>query len=174
MSRIRGSLDIERPVEVVFDVLADQRNEPRYNPRMTSSIKLTDGPIGAGTRFEATVVGRGKPLPVTIEYTQFERPRVIASRSVMAGAVAQGQLRCDPISAGTRLSWDWTVTVAGPAKLAGPLITVIGRRQERSIWTGLKHHLEDDRPATSGDAPTDESATSTKPRPETGGADPSG
>ena len=110
MTRIRGSLDIACPVEEVFDIVADQRNEPRYNPRMSASTKLTDGPIGVGTRFEATVLSRGKPLPVTIEYTDFERPHLIASRSVMAGAVAAGHIRCDPVASGTRFSWDWTVT----------------------------------------------------------------
>lgn len=30
----------------------------------------------------------------------------------------------------------------GPARLAGPLIGWIGRRQERTIWTGLKELLE--------------------------------
>ena len=96
MTRIRGSLDIACPVGEVFDIVADQRNEPRYNPRMSASTKLTDGPIGVGTRFEATVLSRGKPLPVTTEYTDFQRPHLIASRSVMAGAVAAGHIRCDP------------------------------------------------------------------------------
>jgi len=100
MTRIRGSLDIACPVEEVFDTVADQRNEPRYNARMIASTKLTDGPIGVGTRFEATVLSRGKPLPVTIEYTDFERPHLIASRSVMAGAVAAGHIHCDPIAGG--------------------------------------------------------------------------
>ena len=79
MSRVRGTLDIARPVEVVFDAVADQRNEPCYNPTMTAVTKVTPGPIGGGTQFEATVISRGTPRPVTIEYTAFERPHRIAS-----------------------------------------------------------------------------------------------
>lgn len=142
MSRVRGSLEIARPVEIVFDVVADQRNEPRYNPQMTTATKTSDGPIGNGTRFAATVLSRGTPRPVSIEYTIFDRPHRIGSLSVMAGATVEGHVQCDPTPAGTLLSWDWTVTLTGPARLAGPLIGVIGRRQERAIWTGLKHHLE--------------------------------
>ena len=96
MSRVRGSLDIARPVEVVFDAVADQRNEPSYNPTMTAATKVTDGPIGVGTRFEATVMSRGTPQPVTIEYTGFERPHRIDSHSAMAGATVQGHVQCDP------------------------------------------------------------------------------
>ncbi|HET7820808.1 MAG TPA: SRPBCC family protein, partial [Ornithinibacter sp.] len=96
-----------------------------------------------GTRFEATVVTRGTPQPVTIEYTAFERPHRIDSRSVMEGATVVGHIQCDPSPAGTRFSWDWTVALTGPARFAGPLVALIGRRQERGIWTGLKNQLED-------------------------------
>lgn len=142
MARVRGSLDIARPVEEVFDFVADQRNEVRYNPAMTDSIKITDGPIGVGTRFHATILRRGKPLEVTIECTGFDRPRLLASRSVMTGAVVTGQVRFESIASGTRFLWDWEVTVPGLARLAGPLVGFIGRRQELAIWTGLKHVLE--------------------------------
>ena len=142
MSRVRGSLEIARPVEVVFDAVADQRNEPSYNPTMTESIKVTPGGIGVGTRFEASVISRGTPRPVTIEYTGFERPHRIDSHSVIDGATVHGHIQCDPTPAGTRFSWDWDVAVTGPARVAGPLISLIGRRQERTIWTSLKRYLE--------------------------------
>lgn len=90
MTRIRGRLDIARPVEEVFDTVADQRRRPRYNPGMVSSFKLKDGPIEIGTRFEAKVLSRGRQLPMSIDDTAFERPRLIASRSAMAGAIAWG------------------------------------------------------------------------------------
>ena len=34
--RINGEIIIERPADAVFDFCADERNEPRYNPRMNS------------------------------------------------------------------------------------------------------------------------------------------
>jgi hypothetical protein len=34
MTRIEGEIVIGRPVDVVFDNIADQRNEPRFNLRM--------------------------------------------------------------------------------------------------------------------------------------------
>jgi hypothetical protein len=53
MTRIRGSLDIARSVGEVFDTVADQRNEPRYNPKMTASIKTHRRPIGARHRLQS-------------------------------------------------------------------------------------------------------------------------
>ena len=33
VTRVRGSIEIHRPVEEVFDFVADQRNEVDYNPK---------------------------------------------------------------------------------------------------------------------------------------------
>lgn len=41
MIHIEGEIVINRPPEEVFDVVADERNEPKYNPRcfvLTSSL----------------------------------------------------------------------------------------------------------------------------------------
>jgi len=46
MAVIEGEVVIGRPVEVVFDYVADQRNEPRYNPRMVRAEKVTRGRSG--------------------------------------------------------------------------------------------------------------------------------
>jgi carbon monoxide dehydrogenase subunit G len=142
MARVHGNIDINRPIDEVFDVVTDQTNEPRYNPAMTAAHRLTGGPIGAGTRYRATVLTRGKPHEVEIEITGFERPSEMASRSVMGRSTVTGRLRFELIASGTRLSWDWDVNVGGAARVLGPLIGVIGRRQERAIWSGLKRFME--------------------------------
>jgi hypothetical protein len=142
MARVRGSIYIDRPTNEVFDVVADQTNEPLYNPAMTASRRLDDGPIGVGTRFRATVLTRGKPLPVEIQITGFERPSELASRSVMGRSTVSGRVRFDPVASGTRLSWDWDVELGGVARVLDPLVAAVGRRQERAIWGGLKRLLE--------------------------------
>ncbi len=83
MSQVRGSLEIARQVEVVFDVVADQRNEPADIPDMTEATKVTPGPIGVGIQFEATILSRDTPLRATIERTGNERPRRANSRSTV-------------------------------------------------------------------------------------------
>jgi uncharacterized protein YndB with AHSA1/START domain len=144
MARVTGGIDIDRPVEEVFDAVADQTNEPRYNPSMTASRQVTDGPIGVGTHFVATILSRGKPTEVDIEVTRYERPNLFGTCSVMAGSMVVGELRLEPVASGTRFSWDWDVTLAGPAKILSPLVAIVGRRQERAIWAGLKDWLEND------------------------------
>jgi uncharacterized protein YndB with AHSA1/START domain len=86
VSHIRGEVLIRRPVEEVFDFVADERNEPTYNPNMVSAAMITDGSIGVGTRFSATVRTGRRALGMEIEYTAFDRPHRLASTSRMATA----------------------------------------------------------------------------------------
>lgn len=83
MARIAGKILIARPVEVVFDCVADQRNEPKYNPRMVRSERLTDGPIGVGTRFGATMTSGRRRTDMVVETTEYDRPRRLASKITM-------------------------------------------------------------------------------------------
>ena len=59
-----------------------------------------------------------------------------------------GTLTFDPVPAGTRMRWSWELEPRGPLKLVTPLIARIGRRQEMTIWTSLKHFLEGEKPPT--------------------------
>jgi hypothetical protein len=40
------------------------------------------------------------------------------------------------------MRWAWDVEPHGGVKLMGPMITLMGRRQERTIWSSLKRVLE--------------------------------
>lgn len=142
MVRIEGQIVIGRPVEEVFDFVADESNEPRYNPRMGRSDKITNGPIGVGTRFRAETTSMRRPVPMVIEFTGYDRPRRLASTTHLSSMDLQGTLTFDPIPEGTRMQWSWDVEPQGVLKVMTPLVALMGRRQEQRIWTGLKHLLE--------------------------------
>ena len=67
MARIEGEIVIGRPVDVVFDYVADQRNEPQYNLRMVRAEKITAGPVGKGTQFRSAVASMGRTAEMLIE-----------------------------------------------------------------------------------------------------------
>jgi uncharacterized membrane protein len=143
MAHITGDIVIDRPVGEVFDFVADERNEPRYNPRMHNVDKLSDGPIGTGTRYRAETTTRGRSTPMIIEVTAYERPRRLASSTHMSTMDFDGELTFDRVPAGTRMRWSWEVRPHGAFRLITPLIARIGRRQEQAIWASLKRYLED-------------------------------
>ena len=142
MARIEGEIVIARPVDVVFDYVADQSNEPQYSPRMVRAEKITAGPVGKGTRFRLAVASMGRTVEMLIACTGYDRPTLFATTTTMAQADISYTLRFEPVAAGTRMRWAGQVRPKGGFRLLGPLITWIGRRQERRIWASLKAHLE--------------------------------
>ena len=142
MARIDGEIVIDRPVDVVFDYVADQSNEPQYNPQMVRADKITAGPVGAGTRFRSAVASRGRTAEMLIEITGYDRPHRLASTTTMRQAAISYTLTFEPAGTGTRMRWSGQVRPKGVFKLLGPLIAWMGRHQEQRIWASLKLHLE--------------------------------
>lgn len=142
MAAIEGEVVIGRPVDVVFDYVADQRNEAQYNPRMVRAEKITDGPVGRGTVFRSAVASLGRTAEMRIECTAYQRPVLLASTTTMRQADFTVRLLFESVPGGTRMRWSEQVGPKHGFKLARPLITWIGRRQERAIWTSMKRRLE--------------------------------
>jgi len=103
MAHIKGETVIHRPVQEVFDFVADERNEPRYNPGMLRAELLTPGPVGLGSRFRAEMRTRPRPVVMTTENTGYDRPRRLASTTRLSTMDIQGALTFDPVPAGTRM-----------------------------------------------------------------------
>ena len=142
MVHIEGEIFINRPVKEVFDVVADERNEPRYNPRLLWVEKVSSGPIGRCTQFRAATKTMDRPVQMTIEFTDYERPRHLASLTHLPTMEIRGALSFDPVPEGTRMGWSWELQPRGVLRLLRPLIARMGKRQEEAIWAGLKQFLE--------------------------------
>jgi uncharacterized protein YndB with AHSA1/START domain len=145
MVRIQGEITIDRPVDEVFDFVADERNEPRYNPRILRVAKLTSGPIGQGTRFRAETTTMGRTAGIAIQYTAYQRPRRLASSIHMSAADIQGTLIFNPTASGTRMGWTWDLRLRGWYRLLTPIIARWGWRLEQATWASLKQFLEGQR-----------------------------
>jgi hypothetical protein len=142
MAKIEGEIVIGQPADVVFDYVADQRNETQYNPRMMRAEKITAGPVGKGTQFRSAVTSMGRMAEMLIECTSYDRPTLLASTTTMQQANIRYKLTFERTAAGTRMRWSGEVRPKGAFKLLGPVITWMGRRQEQRIWTSLKNQLE--------------------------------
>jgi uncharacterized protein YndB with AHSA1/START domain len=142
MAKIAGEITIARPVDVVFDYVADQTNEPQYNPNMVRAEKETAGPIGTGTRFRSAVRSAGRTAEMLIENTGYDRPRLLASTTTMKQMDIEYTLEFEPVPEGTLMRWSGQVRPKGGLRLMAPLVTWMGTRQEQRIWSSLKSHLE--------------------------------
>jgi uncharacterized protein YndB with AHSA1/START domain len=109
MVEVQGEIVIDRRPEDVFDFVADEENEPQYSPQMRLAKKLTEGPIGVGTSFRAEMTGRGRVVPMTIQFTEFDRPRRLEERVQMKAMDLTGGLTFEPVDGATRMRWSWNL-----------------------------------------------------------------
>ena len=140
MVHITGKVRIAAPQERVFDVAADSRNEPLYNPAMTQVELLTPEPIGLGARFRARMGQAG--MDMLVELTEFDRPHRLGSMTTSSMMETSGTQTFTTVSDATVMTWDWQVRPKGWFRMLSPLVGPLGRRQERKIWDGLKSRLE--------------------------------
>ena len=133
MARIEGEIVIGQPVDVVFDYVADQGNEPQYNPRMVRAEKITAGPVGKGTRFRSAVASMGRTAEMLIEYTGYDRPALLATTTTMQQADISYTLTFEPDATGTWMRWSGQTRPKGAFRLLSPVITWMGIRQEQRI-----------------------------------------
>lgn len=139
---VRGQIVIRRPVREVFALVSDERNEPSYNPAVLHVEMLTDAPIGVGTRFSAVHAAR-RPMQMSVEITDYDPPRRLGSVTKATWADIRGALTFEEVDDRTTLlRWSWDVQLKGIARLLDPFVAIVGGRQERVCWKGLKRYLE--------------------------------
>lgn len=142
MAKISGHITIDRPIGEVFDFVVDERNEPLYNPELLRSEKVTAGPIGVGTRFRATHRQGKHTIDMTVEVTDYVRPRRMASMTTTSKFDVEGKLSFDPVRTATKMGWEWEVRPKGTWRALTPIVGLVGGRSERACWEGLKRYLE--------------------------------
>lgn len=72
MPVIKNSVLIHCSPEEAFDYLSDLRAELEWNPACKAMEKLTDGPVGVGTRYRAKWTG--SPC-IEVETLAYDRPQ---------------------------------------------------------------------------------------------------
>ena len=111
--RFEASVVIDRPIEEVFDFLADGTNDPKFSPRVLEIAKTTDGPVGVGTRYASTVKDAGMKTKREFEYTAFEAPTKIRwSERSKNMVTAEGGYDLEPAGDGeTKVTGDATAVL---------------------------------------------------------------
>ena len=138
MTVIKNRVQIQKPIEQVFDFTSDMRNELKWNPDVVSMVKITEGPVGLGTRYQAK--WRTSPLVMT-ECTQFERPSSFAYHN---GGPIEVDLTISltQTTTGTLLTSQFDAKAHGFLRVIFPIFLIVLRRQEKANMVNVKRALE--------------------------------
>src|SRR5512132_2875192 len=130
---------IHRPPEEVFEFCSDLRSELRWNPKVKYVEKLTDGPVGVGTRYRAQWANSG---PTTVEVVAFDRPRSWETTATARGMGIRFQGVVTDARPGARYSAHLEVHPKGLAWLVAPLALLAMRRQDQQNMERIREALE--------------------------------
>jgi carbon monoxide dehydrogenase subunit G len=103
MPVVEESVHIARPQQEVFDFLANFGNLSVYDAFVTASGQVGDGPPGLGTRGRGTTRFMGQQFDWTVEFSEFEPPRRMVSRSVEGKRNVTATFTLEPAGGGTRV-----------------------------------------------------------------------
>ncbi len=144
MSVISNSVVVRCTPEEAFDYLSDHRSELEWNPTCQVMEKITNGPVGAGTKYRAK--WRLSPV-VELEILEYDRPR---GWKVHNGGALEVTMttRVEPTREGTRLFTRFDVRPHGPLKLIFPIMLRMLRAGEKANMTHIREALERGHPPT--------------------------
>jgi Polyketide cyclase / dehydrase and lipid transport len=142
------AIEIDRSAADVFDYVTDIRREFEWNSRTKRVVKLTDGPIGDGTRWEGEWVAGD---PMLIEYVAFDRPTSWRSIGRSRGLQVVSDGHIEAAGDGARLTLRVELEPHGRLRLLAPLLGRIMRGRERQNVAAIKARLERGATANGGD-----------------------
>jgi Polyketide cyclase / dehydrase and lipid transport len=135
----RTATMIGRSAEDVFDYCSDLRSELHWNPKVKYVEKLTDGPVGVGTRYRARWTNSG---PTTVEVVGFDRPRSWETSTRARGMVIRFQGTVTDVAQGARYTASLELRPRGLAWLVAPLTLLAMRRQDQQDMDRIREALE--------------------------------
>jgi uncharacterized protein YndB with AHSA1/START domain len=130
---------IGRAPEDVFDYCSDLRSELQWNPRVKYVEKLTDGPVGVGTRYRARWSNSG---PTAVEVTRFDRPRRWETNAKTRGMAVRFQGTVADAAPGARYTAHLELHPKGLGRLVAPLALLAMRRQDQKHMHRIREALE--------------------------------
>ncbi|MET7538997.1 SRPBCC family protein [Streptomyces sp. NPDC055059] len=91
---------VDRPVDEVFEYLADGRNDPQFSPRVLKIERVPDTPTNVGTVFRSTVKDAGMRTAREFRITALDAPLKIRWAEVSKNSVMarEGGYDLEPLS----------------------------------------------------------------------------
>ena len=120
MKTVQDSIEINAPVHQAFEALADPAQQMKFDgDMMLSCEKISDGPIGKGTRFRGRFKGMGT---MEYSYSEFIPDQLIEHAVQMPFGSLRHRFQFEANGGGTRLTQQATLQPNFAGKIMWPLM----------------------------------------------------
>jgi carbon monoxide dehydrogenase subunit G len=143
MARYTGTIPSRRTPAETFDYMADFTSVAEWDPSVKRAVRLDDGPVGKGSRFEVEVGFLGRTNTLTYELVEHDP----ATRRAVLRAEQGSMTSLDTITVAedASVTYDAQLKLGGPARLFDPLLGLAFKRLGDNAASGLRGILS---PAT--------------------------
>lgn len=144
MARYVGTIETPKPVEEVFDYMADFTSVEQWDETAVRAVRLDEGPPAKGARFQVTVRFAGRENDFEYETIAFERPNRLVLRAENGSVVSEDEVTLRALEGtggGTELTYDAKLAPKGLMKLADPVLGLLFKRLGDNAAAGLAREL---------------------------------
>jgi uncharacterized membrane protein len=140
--KLRKTIHVDRPVEEVFDYLANHTRIPTYVGPISRIHAMTTRQVRGGTRLTVDASFLGMTIKQRAECTRYEPPYRFEARSVGGRFYFEAGFTLHPTEDGTRIEGWGNASSPSLFRLAEPLLGFLIERQVDSDFARLKRELD--------------------------------
>jgi uncharacterized membrane protein len=130
MIEFTNKIQIERPLEEVFEFISDFENLSKWNYYVTSVKKLGDEPVGIGTKYHQV----RKTDQQQIEVVEYERNQVVAIETLPPEKNLHMRFQFDAVDGGVDITDTWQLE----ANTTGPLNWLAEKKVKAAVSQNLE------------------------------------
>jgi len=119
---MQEEFDSERAIGDVFDYIVDFSRIDQWDHTITSSVKVTDGAIGLGTKFDLVFSMGLRKIPISYEITEFDYPSKATLTGISDNFTAVDTVTLVETSNGCEVNWHAQLEFTGFAEKVVPMI----------------------------------------------------
>ncbi len=144
MALVERSVLINRPVEVVFQFIADFENYPTWNHSMLECKRTSEGSTSVGTIFDTKMVYMKQKYSAPLEITEYEPNERITFHASQFGFFKwfRGIFSFEQVNGSTKVTINADTDFVAPFKPMLIVMPIIGKRSWGKHLGELKSILE--------------------------------
>jgi hypothetical protein len=142
MAIIQEIIEIKRPINKVFDYVADAKSWPKWHLTMLEADQTSPRQIGIGTTFRGQNRIMGMRMPWTTKVTECVLNKKWCETISSGSTSIEEQVIFDQVEEGTKFTMIYDMKVSGFLKLLAPMVISSMRKEMKTNVNTLKSILE--------------------------------
>jgi carbon monoxide dehydrogenase subunit G len=142
MVRLHGTITTAQPIDDAFAFVADFGNLARWDPGISASERIDDGPLRVGSRFRVVSEFGRSAIPMEYTITEMEAPKRVVLEGAGSSIAAVDVITFEPtLDGGTNITYQADLSLQGPMRFLEFLFRPAFYRLGKRAMEGMEHAL---------------------------------